>query len=49
MYPYNMGKYWKTSIAASYIPQEIEEILNRIKCNEWKVNSDFMDLSIIKN
>jgi len=46
--PNNMGKYWKSSIAASYTPQEIDEIVSRIKCNDWRVNSDFMDLTISK-
>jgi len=46
--PNNMGKYWKSSIAASYTPQEIEEIINKIKCNDWRVNSNLMDLTILK-
>ena len=44
-----MGKYWKTSIAVSYVPREIEEMIERIKYNNWRVVSDFMDLTIIKN
>ncbi|MBN2040471.1 MAG: class I SAM-dependent methyltransferase [Spirochaetes bacterium] len=46
--PNNMGKYWKSSIAASYTPKEIEELLNRIKYDKWSVSSDFMDLQITK-
>lgn len=46
--PNNMGKYWKSSIAASYTPQEIRAILEKVKCNDWIVNSDLMDLTIFK-
>jgi ubiquinone/menaquinone biosynthesis C-methylase UbiE len=47
--PYNMGKHWKASIAASYTPDEIKEILAKIDCKEWQVSSDLMDLIIYKN
>ena len=46
--PNGMGKYWKSSIAASYTQKEIEEILYKIKCENWNVKSDFMDLTICK-
>jgi len=46
--PNNMGKYWKSSIAASYTPQEIWEMLVKTKNNSWTVNSDLMDLTIVK-
>ena len=31
-----MGKYWKTSIAASYVPREIEEMIERYYDTESK-------------
>lgn len=43
-----MFKYWKSSIAASYTPQEIKEMLNKISTNHWTVDSDILDLSILK-
>ena len=45
----DMGKYWKSSIAAAYTKEEIEKILNEIKCNEWTVNTELMNLVIFKN
>ena len=45
----NMGKYWKSSIAAAYTREEIEKILNEIECNEWTVNTELMNLVIFKN
>jgi len=47
--PYNMGYYWKTSIAASYTPMEIQKMLQNIGITDWCVESDFMDLKIYKN
>lgn len=44
-----MGKYWRSSIAAAYTKEEIENMLNEINCNDWSVNADLMDLSISKN
>jgi ubiquinone/menaquinone biosynthesis C-methylase UbiE len=44
--PCNMGQHWKASIAASYKPEEIKVILNKTGLNNWKVDSDFMDLTI---
>jgi hypothetical protein len=43
-----MLKYWKSSIAASYTPEEIREILKRNGLNDWNVEADLMDLSIQK-
>lgn len=43
-----MLKYWKSSIAASYTPEEIQEILKRNGLNDWNVEADLMDLSIQK-
>jgi len=47
--PHNMGYYWKTSIAASYTPGEIREMLDKMGFNDWSVDSDLMDLTIFKN
>ena len=44
----NMGKYWKSSIAASYTKEEIEKIPDEISCNDWLVNTELMDLTIQK-
>lgn len=46
--PNNMGKYWKSSIAASYTPEEIEMFLKKIQCTDWIIGSDLMDLTIVK-
>lgn len=46
--PHNMGKYWKTSIAASYIPREIEIMLEKTGCAAWIVDADMMGLTIYK-
>ncbi len=47
--PYNMGYYWKTSIAASYTPVEVNKMLQQIGISDWNVYSDLMDLVIYKN
>ncbi len=44
-----MVKYWKSSIAAAYVKEEIEEILDKNGCMGWKVETDLMDLTIQKN
>ncbi len=44
----DMGKYWKSSIAAAYTKEEIETILNETDCNEWTANTELMDLVISK-
>lgn len=41
-----MLKYWKSSIAASYTPEEVQKILEKIGLNDWFVEADLMDLSI---
>lgn len=41
-----MLKYWKSSIAASYTPEEVQKILEKIGLNDWFVVADLMDLSI---
>ncbi|MBN1906543.1 MAG: class I SAM-dependent methyltransferase [Deltaproteobacteria bacterium] len=46
--PHNMGKYWKSSIAASYTPDEIKNILETGNLEGWIVTGDFMDLVISK-
>jgi ubiquinone/menaquinone biosynthesis C-methylase UbiE len=45
----DMGKYWKSSIAAAYTKEEIESIFREIGITDWQVNSDLMDLVISKN
>jgi ubiquinone/menaquinone biosynthesis C-methylase UbiE len=47
--PGGMGKYWKSSIAASYTKEEIQAILTDLQINDWSVNTDLMDLVIFKN
>ncbi|MBN1788878.1 MAG: methyltransferase domain-containing protein [Bacteroidales bacterium] len=47
--PHNMGYFWKTSIAASYTPEEIAGILKKAGIADWQVDSDLMDLTIYKN
>jgi ubiquinone/menaquinone biosynthesis C-methylase UbiE len=44
-----MAKYWKSSIAAAYTKEEIEDILDEIDCKNWKVETELMDLIIQKN
>lgn len=44
-----MSKYWKSSIAAAYTKEEMEKILVRIDCKNWIVESELMDLTILKN
>jgi ubiquinone/menaquinone biosynthesis C-methylase UbiE len=44
----NMGSYWRSSVNASYTPEEIEAMLAEIGINDWKVKSDMMDLTIYK-
>jgi len=43
-----MAKYWKSSIAAAYTKGEIETILEKISCKDWTVETDLMDLIIVK-
>jgi ubiquinone/menaquinone biosynthesis C-methylase UbiE len=43
-----MLKYWKSSIAAAYTKAEIEKILRKIDCTNWKVETELMDLTILK-
>lgn len=47
--PFNMGKYWKSSIAASYTPQEIETMLTNSGCTSWSVTGDLMGINIRRN
>ena len=43
-----MAKYWKSSIAAAYTKEEIEEILAKIDYKDWTVETELMDLVIIR-
>lgn len=43
-----MLKYWKSSIAASYTPEEIGKMLEKNELEDWAVEADLMDLSIQK-
>jgi ubiquinone/menaquinone biosynthesis C-methylase UbiE len=47
--PNNMGFYWRSSIAASYTPEEVRTMLYKTGLNDWTVESDLMDLIIYKN
>lgn len=42
----NMAKYWKTSIAASYTPAELQQMIRTIPRNDWTVKSNFLEVSI---
>ncbi len=44
-----MAKYWKSSIAAAYTKNEINNLLNKINCKDWDVEEEFMDLIIYKS
>jgi len=46
MFAGKMHKYWKSSIAASYTPYEIASLLQQIPTNDWKINSNFMEIYI---
>jgi len=43
-----MLKYWKSSIAAAYTKEEIEKVLEKIDCKNWKVDTELMDLTLVK-
>jgi ubiquinone/menaquinone biosynthesis C-methylase UbiE len=43
-----MGYYWRSSVNASYTPEEIKAMLAQTGINDWKVESDMMDLTIYK-
>jgi ubiquinone/menaquinone biosynthesis C-methylase UbiE len=43
-----MLKYWKSSLAASYTPEEIMEMLKGISINDWIVKSNILELYIEK-
>lgn len=47
--PNNIGYYWRTSIAASYMPEEVCTMLDKNGLNDWSVESDMMDLIIYKD
>jgi ubiquinone/menaquinone biosynthesis C-methylase UbiE len=42
----NMAKYWKSSIAASYTPAELQQMIRTIPRNDWTVKSNFLEISI---
>jgi ubiquinone/menaquinone biosynthesis C-methylase UbiE len=42
-----MVKYWKSSIQASYTPEEINKMLDKIPGADWYIKSDILDLAII--
>ncbi len=43
-----MWKYWKSSINASYTPDEMKAILKKTPIRDWTINSDVLNLSIVK-
>ncbi|MFH0842255.1 MAG: class I SAM-dependent methyltransferase [Bacteroidota bacterium] len=47
--PKNMGYYWRTSVAASYTPEEVRGMLDNNGLNDWSVESEMMDLIILRN
>jgi len=44
-----MAKYWKSSIAAAYTKEEIEIILQKAGCQNWKVETNLLDLTILED
>jgi len=47
--PGNMGKFWKSSIAAAYTKEEIMAIFAKLEINDWTIKTDLMDLVIFKS
>ena len=43
----NMVKYWKSSIHASYTPEEVQKMIDSISGIDWHVKADLLDLAII--
>ncbi|MBN1888974.1 MAG: class I SAM-dependent methyltransferase [Thermoflexales bacterium] len=41
-----MAKYWRSSIAASYTPAELESMLRSMSLDTWVVKADFMDVAL---
>ncbi len=41
-----MLKYWKTSIAASYTPEELRKMLSTLQLGHWTVRSNVLELSV---
>ena len=41
-----MLKYWKSSIAAGYTPEEIQKMLTRLQLENWVIRSNVLDLSV---
>ena len=39
-------KYWKSSVNASYTPEEIQDFLKEGNIEGWSINTTFMDLLI---
>lgn len=42
----NMVKYWKSSIRASYTPEEVRMMIDNIPGIKWHVRGDLLDLAI---
>ncbi len=42
----NFWKYWKSSIDASYTPQEVQQFLEQTDISNWFVNTNFLGISI---
>lgn len=43
----NMAKYWKSSIRASYTPEEAQKMIDKIPGINWYVKADILNLAII--
>ncbi|HJX70868.1 MAG TPA: methyltransferase domain-containing protein, partial [Bacteroidales bacterium] len=40
----NMVKYWKSSIHASYTPEEVQKMIDKIPGVSWHIKADLLDL-----
>ncbi len=45
----NMVKYWKSSIHASYIPDEAQKMIDSISGINWHVKADLLNLAIVSD
>ena len=39
-------KYWKSSINASYTPEELKQFIKEVPVSNWEVKSNFLQASI---
>jgi ubiquinone/menaquinone biosynthesis C-methylase UbiE len=41
-----MAKYWKSSIAASYTPEELQQMLQHLPEVKWTIRAELLDIAI---